>query len=94
MSAPLAAYGVRRAVLRHLAAVAPASVTGAKLRVMIRSTERHALDGVLRDLTRTGVIVRLSAPCGGRRFALAPQPTAGRLPIRRMSFQHNNNEGN
>ncbi|MDO0976023.1 hypothetical protein [Mycolicibacterium frederiksbergense] len=73
MTAPIAAYGVRRAVLRHLAAVAPQSIAGAKLRVMLRSTNRHALDGVLAELARDGLIVYRPARCGGRRFALAPQ---------------------
>lgn len=67
---PIAAYGVRRTVLRHLAAAAPGSLTGARLRVAIRSTDRHALDGVLAELVRDGVIVSSPAACGGRRFAL------------------------
>lgn len=75
MTAPIAAYGVRRAVLRHLAAVAPQSIAGAKLRVMLRSTNRHALDGVLAELARDGLIVYRPARCGGRRFALAEQHT-------------------
>lgn len=73
MSAPIAAYGVRRAVLRHLTAVAPGSMPGGKLRVLVKSTERHALDGVLVALLRDGLIVYRPARCGGRRFALAAQ---------------------
>lgn len=65
------AYGVRRAVLRQLAAVAPGSMPGGKLRAQIRSTQRHALEGVLAELARDGVIVYRPAPCGGRRFTLA-----------------------
>ncbi|MGU3651625.1 hypothetical protein [Mycolicibacterium sp. A43C] len=71
---PIAAYGVRRTVLRHLAAAAPETVTGGDLRIAIRSTDRHALEGVLAELLGNGLIVQLPARCGGRRLALAPQP--------------------
>ncbi|QVI26176.1 hypothetical protein MN2019_17900 [Mycolicibacterium neoaurum] len=77
MSTPTAAYGVRRAVLRHLAAVAPESMTGSRLRVRLHSRDRHVLDGVLAELVRDGLIVRTPARCGGRRLALATT-TAGR----------------
>lgn len=88
MTAPTAAYAVRRAVLRHLTAVAPDSMTGSRLRVRLHSRDRHALNAVLAGLVRDGLIVRLPARCGGQRLALAAR-TAGHSTVYNQAAQRN-----